>query len=296
VVDVTRTSRRGPFAWLRGLFDGRPEQRAPFEAVTVDVPEIVSVHRNSTIRFETPAKGDGFGFQVEIRCDWCAEGRLDQATLGRAVDGYQAAMPQRLTERVRHIARRYEPFRAEEAELAVNDHLREGECFENGLVSCRTVAYLQPAPEVLQQQRAAALELQDIEHRYAKSALQVQLLSEVAEKWRAFLAGGLAGVRQNGDALAWLTPWAVLLAEQPDKAATEVGDMFRQRQNQVDGFVKLLEKQSKAYQAQDLFEFVATSEHQLGHAMRLFGLPLPGELDSERELAEPLPRSRPARD
>jgi hypothetical protein len=296
VVDVISASRRGPFAWLRNLFDGRLEQRVPSGAVTVNVPEIVSVHRNSTFNFETPAKGDGFGFQVEIRCDWCAEGRLDQEALGSAVDGYQAGMPQRITERVRDIARRYEPFRAEEAELAVNDHLRDGECFENGLVSCRTVAYLQPAPEVLEQQRKAALELQDIEHRYAKSALQVQLLSEVAEKWRAFLAGGLAGVPQNGDALAWLTPWAVLLAEQPDKAATEVGDMFRQRQDQVDGFVKLLEKQTKAYQAQDLFEFVATSEQQLGHVMRLFGLPLPGELDSERELAEPLPRVRPARE
>lgn len=295
MVDVTSTSRRGPFAWLRGLFSGRPEQGTPFEAVTVEVPEIASVHRNSIVRFETPAKGDGFGFQVEIRCDWCAEGRLDELTLGRALDGYQAVMPERLTERVRDIARHYEPFRAEDAERAVNDHLREGECFENGLVNCRTVAYLQPAPEVLEQQRKAALELQDIEHRYAKSALQVRLLSEVAEKWRAFLAGGLAGVRQNDDALAWLTPWAVLLAEQPDKAATEVGEMFRQRQNQVDGFIKLLEKQSKAYQAQDLFEFVATNERQLSHAMRLFGLPLPGELDSGGEPAEPLPRARPVR-
>ncbi len=296
MVDVTSTSRRGPFAWLRGLFGGRPERQTAVEAVMVEVPETVSVHRDSIVRFETPAKGDGFGFQVEIRCDWCAEGRLDPQTLGRALDGYQAVMPQRLTERIRDIARRYEPFRAEEAERAVNDHLQEGECFENGLVSCRTVAYLQPAPEVLEQQRKAALELQDIEHRYAKSALQVRLLSEVAEKWREFLAGGLAGARQNDDALAWLTPWAVLLAEQPDKAATEVGDMFRQRQSQVDGFVKLLEKQSKAYQAQDLFEFVATNERQLGHAMRLFGLPLPGELEPGQEPAEPLPRARQARD
>ncbi|WP_406740204.1 hypothetical protein [Streptomyces atratus] len=295
---MTSTPRRGPFTWLRALFGGGPGPVVgmPFEAVTVEVPEIVSVHRNSTVTFETPAKGDGFGFHVEIRCDWCAEGRLDQERLSRSIDSYQAVMPQRLNERVRDIARRYEPFRAEEAELAVNHALREGECFENGLVSCRTVAYLQPAPEVLEQQRKAALELQDIEHRYAKSALHVKLLSEVSEKWRAFLAGGLAGVREDSDALSWLTPWAVLLAEQPDKAATEVGDMFRQRQKQVDEFVKLLEKQAKGYQAQDLFEFVVTNEQQLGHAMRLFGLPLPGELDSGGGLSEPLPRAQSARD
>ena len=296
---MTSTPRRGPFAWLRALFGGglEPVARVPFETVTVDVPEIMSVHRSSAVTFETPAKGDGFGFQVEIRCDWCAEGRLDQEKLNGAIDGYQAAMPQRLTERVRDVARRYEPFRAEEAEHAVNDALREGECFENGLVSCRTVAHLRPAPEVLDRQRKAALELQDIEHRYAKSALQVKLLGEVAEKWRAFLADGLAGVRQDGDALAWLTPWAVLLAEQPDKAATEVGDMFRQRQKQVEEFVRLLEKQAKGYQAQDLFEFVVTNERQLGHAMRLFGLPLPGELDSEGGWSEPLPRAaQPTRD
>ncbi|WDM11876.1 hypothetical protein J3S85_10230 [Streptomyces lavenduligriseus] len=293
---MSSTSRRGPFSWLRDLFGGRPGPGVPFEAVPVDLPETVSVHRTSTVTFETPSKGDGFCFRVEIRCDWCAEGRLDRETLDRAVEDYQAAMPDRLMERVRDVARRYEPFRAEDAEHAVNDHLREGECFENGLVTCRTVAHLQPAPEVLERQRNAALELQEIEHRYAKSALQVRLVSEVAEKWRAFLAGGLAGVRQNGDALAWLTPWAVLLAEQPDKAATEVGDMFRQRQSQLDGFIKLLEKQSKAYQAQDLFEFVVTNEEQLGHAMRLFGLPLPGELESGQGLEEPLPRARTARD
>ncbi|MFE3941174.1 hypothetical protein ACFXPV_04725 [Streptomyces sp. NPDC059118] len=291
---MTSTPHRGRFAWLRTLFGPKPVVR-PFEAVAVDVPEFVSVHRNSTVVFETPARGDGFGFQVEIRCDWCAEGRLDEERLSTAIDSYQTAMPQRLTERVRDVARRYEPFRAEEAELAVNQALQEGECFENGLVSCRTVANLQPAPEVLEQQRRAALELQDIEHRYAKSALQVKLLSDVAEKWRAFLVEGLAGVRQSGDAVSWLTPWAVLLAEQPDKAATEVGDMFRQRQKQVDEFVKLLEKQAKGYQAQDLFEFVVTNEQQLGHAMRLFGLPLPGELDSEGGLSEPLPRAQSAR-
>ncbi|MFE1407089.1 hypothetical protein [Streptomyces sp. NPDC058770] len=295
---MNSTSRRGSFAWLRALLRGGsvPVAGAPFTPVTVEVPEVVSVHRSSTVAFETPAKGDGFRFQVEIRCDWCAEGRLDEEQLGLAIDGYQAAMPQRLAERVRGIARRYEPFRAEEAERAVNDALREGECYESGLVSCRTVACLQPAAAVLEQQRKAALELQDIEHRYAKSALQVKLLNEVAEKWRAFLASGMAGLPLDRDALSWLTPWAVLLAEQPHTAAAEVGDMFRQRQKQVEEFGKLLGKQVKAYQAQDLFDFVVTNEQQLGHAMRLFGLPLPGEPGSADGFSEPLPRSRPVRD
>ncbi|MFJ1913463.1 hypothetical protein ACIOGX_16265 [Streptomyces sp. NPDC088147] len=292
---MTSTSRRGPFSWLRTLFGGGPGHAVPpLEAMTMDVPEIVAVHRESTVTFETPAKGGGFGFQVEIRCDWCAEGRLDSETLNRAIDGYQLAMPERLIERVREVARAYEPFHAEEAERAVNDALREGECFENGLVSCRTVAFFHLAPEVVEQQRKAALELQDIEHRYAKSALQVERLSDVAEKWRAFLAGGLAGPRQNEDTLSWLTPWAVLLAERPDQAATEVGDMFRQRHKQIDEFAKILDRQIKAYHAQDLFEFVLENEQQLTHAMRVFGLPLPGELGSGGGPSEPLPQ--PARD
>lgn len=296
MIDVSSAPHRGPFAWLRALFSNGPGLSAPFEAVTIDMPDIVPVHREAVVAFETPAKGDGFGFQVEIRCAWCAEGRLDQENLNRAIDRYQADMPQRLAERVRNIARRYEPFRTEAAERAVNEALREGECFENGLVSCRTVAHLQPAPEVVHQQREAALELQDIEHRYAKSALQVKLLSQVTEEWRAFLAGGLTGVRQDGDALSWLTPWAVLLAEQPDRAATEVSDMFQQRHKQVDEFARLLEKQAKGYQGTELFEFVVTNEQQLRHAMRLFNLPLPGELDPGEGLSEPLPRARPARD
>lgn len=294
---MTSTPRRGPFAWLRALLGGESWLGVPlFHPATVDVPEIEVVHLDSVVSFETPSRGGGFDFLVTIRCDWCAEGRLDQETLGRAIEGYQAGMDQRLRERVRDVVRRYEPFRAEEAELAVNQELEKGECFGNGLVRCRTVALIQPPPEVLEQQRKAALELQDMEHHYAKSALRVKLLSEVAEKWRTFLADGLAGARRSDDTLAWLTPWAVLLAEQPDKAATEVGDMFQQRQKQVEEFVKLLDGQIKGYQAQDLFDFVATNEHRLGHAMRLFGLALPGELKSEDRPHEPLPLAQPVRD
>ncbi|WP_030751717.1 hypothetical protein [Streptomyces sp. NRRL F-5135] len=287
---MTGMPPRGAWGWLRALFGGRRQSVLSFESMTMDVPETAVVHRDSVVSFETPARGDGFDFQVEIRCEWCAEGRLDQEVLGRAIDGYQADMPQRLTERVRDITRLYEPFRAEEAELAVNDALREGECFENGLVRCRTVAFLRPAPEVLEQQRKAALELQDIEHRYAKSALQVELLTQVSERWRTFLAEGLVGTRQNDDSLSWLTPWAVLLAEQPDRAATEVGDMFQQRRGQLEDFLKFLEQQVKAHQAHDVFDFVVTNEHQLGRAMRMFGLPLPGDLASGSGEAEPLPQ------
>lgn len=168
-----------------------------------------------------------------------------------------------------------------------------GECFENGLVTCTTVAHLQPAPEVLDKQREASLELQEIEHKYAKSELQVRLLREASEKWQDFLAEGLIGERADDDTMSWLTPWAVLLAEQPDRAATEVGDMFQQRQNQVDRFVKLLGRQRKEYESQDLYEFVIANEQQLGHAMRLFGLPLPGDLPPGGGMPEPLPR-RPA--
>ncbi|MFF4604982.1 hypothetical protein ACFY12_19895 [Streptomyces sp. NPDC001339] len=295
---MTSTSRRGPLVWLRALLGREPQAAAPlFESaevnVNVNVPELTAVHQESTVAFETPAAGGGFDFQVEIRCEWCAEGRLDHSALSRAIDGYRSALPQLLTERVRAIAGRYEPFRVAEAEHAVNQELGKGECFENGLVRCRTTAFLRPAPEVLEQQRRAALELQEIEHRYAKSALQVRLLSEVSEQWRAFLAGGLAGVRPDDEASSWLTPWAVLLAEQPDKAATEVGSMFRLRQEHFDRYVKLLGRQHKEYEARDLFEFVAKNEQQLGQAMRLFGLSLPGEDGSGDGPAGPLPR--PAR-
>ncbi|WP_458089973.1 hypothetical protein [Streptomyces malaysiensis] len=292
---MTSTPRRGPLGWLRSLFGGRPYPAA-FEPMTVEVPEIATVHRVSTVSFDTPAKGGGFDFRVEIRCDWCAEGRLDQETLGGAIEDYQAAMPQRLTERVRDIARVYEPFHAERAERHLNQELQEGECFENGLVTCSTTAFVQPPPLVLEQQRKAALELQEIEHRYAKSALQVRLLTEVAEQWRTFLAGGLVGERLDVDSISWLTPWAVLLAEQPDKAASEVGEMFRERQQQFQNFAKLLGRQVKEYHAQDLFEFVNANERQLGHAMHVFGLPTPGREDLEGGSPGPLPRPQPVRD
>ncbi|MFB6567199.1 hypothetical protein [Streptomyces noursei] len=288
---MTSTARRGRLSWLRALFGGGADSVGPlFADVEVDVPERVAVHREATVTFETPALGGGFEFHVEIRCEWCAEGRLEQEKLSHAIDTYQAGLPKRLVDRVRDIARTFEPFRVQDAESAVNAALGAGECFENGLVSCRTTAFLRPAPEVLEQQRAAALEMQQIQHRYEKSALQVRLLGEVSQEWRRFLASGMAGVRQDDETGSWLTPWAVLLAEQPDKAATEVGDMFRQREAQFTQFVQLMGRQTKEYEAQDLFDFVVANEQQLGHAMRLFGLPAPGDLSSGDGPAEPLPR------
>ncbi|MEV4948726.1 hypothetical protein [Streptomyces sp. NPDC053755] len=293
---MTSTPRRGPISWLRSLFGRQALPDAPvFSPVTVDVPEIAVVHRESVVSFETPAKGGGFDFHVEIRCDWCAEGRLDTYSLSRAVDGYQAALPQRLAERVREITRDYQPFHAQEAERAVNEALREGECFDSGLVTCRTSTVVRPAPEIVEQQRKAALDLQEIEHHYAKSSLRVRLLSEVAEEWRAFLASGLVDVRPDDESASWLTPWAVLLAERPEEAAAEVGAMFRERQKQLDQFVTLVGRQRKEYQAHDLFEFVIDNERQLGRAMRLFGLAPAGESEPGGGPAEPLPQPRSSR-
>ncbi|MFF7181201.1 hypothetical protein [Streptomyces sp. NPDC008121] len=293
---MTRTPRRGPISWLRSLFGRRAEPDAPvFSPVTVDVPEIVKVHRESVVAFETPSKGGGFDFRIEIRCDWCAEGRLDTLALSRAVDGYQADLPQRLAERVREITRHYEPFHAQDAEQAVNEALREGECFDSGLVTCRTSTVVRPPQEIVDQQRKAALELQQIEHDYAKSSLRVRLLGEVAEEWRAFLASGLVDVGPDDESASWLTPWAVLLAERPEEAASEVSAMFRERQKQLDQFITLVGRQRKEYQAHDLFEFVTDNERQLGRAMRLFGLVPAGEPGPAVGPPEPLPQPRSSR-
>ncbi|MFF8955084.1 hypothetical protein [Streptomyces sp. NPDC014894] len=294
---MTSAPHRGLFSRLRRfLGGGRSEAFQPFPGLPVDVPEKVTVHRGSLVSFTTPSKGDGYAFQVDIHCDWCAEGRFDRETLTYAIDEYESTMPQRLEELVRDVARGFDPFRVEAAEHAVNKELGKGGCIAEGMVSCRSIARLQPAPEVLEWQRTAARDLHAIEHRYAKSALQVRLLSRTAEQWRTFLAEGLVDTPQSQDTLSWLTPWAVLLADQPDKAASEVGEMFRQRRQQVDDFVKIVEGQTNRYQAHDLFDFVATNERNLGHAMRVFGLPLPGEPDPGSVQPGPLPRPRPAQD
>ncbi|MEV3870683.1 hypothetical protein [Streptomyces sp. NPDC049906] len=289
---MSSASPRGLFSRLRRFFGrGRSDVVPPFPGLPVDVPEKVTMHRGSLVSFTTPCKGDAYAFRVDVHCDWCAEGRFDRETLNLEIDAHESTVSQRLEELVRGVAREFDPFRVQAAEHAVNSALGQDACLSNGVVSCRPVARLQPAPEVLKWQQDAARELHDIEHHYAKSALRVQLLHRTAEQWRDFLAGGLVGALEGEDALSWLTPWAVLLAEQPDKAADEVGEMFRQRRSEVKDFLTLLERQTNGYQSHDLFEFVATRETQLGHAMRVFGLPLPGEEGPNH----PLPGPRSAR-
>lgn len=289
--------RRGLRTWLRSVF-GTAAYRG------VDLPEVLTVHRTTTITLETPAKGGGFVFHLDIRCDWCAEGRYDEEALNRSIDTYEEGLSQRLCDRIRRPAQEHEPYRVEAAERAVNEALAEGECFENGLVRCATLAHVRPAPEVRDRQQEAALRCQQIEHEYDLSRLRVHRLREVSAHWRDFLAEGLVtGIEGGADGtraraltprevelLSWITPWAVLLAERPEQAAVQVTEMFDQRSRQVGQFIKYLGDQTKAYQHMDLFDFVVTNEQQLAHAMRVFGMPMPGDLTPPTGPPDPLPR------
>ncbi|MFI6584165.1 hypothetical protein [Embleya sp. NPDC050493] len=299
---TTRTSgglprRRGLRTWLRSLF-GSPTHGG------VDLPEVLTVHRTTTISLETPARGNGFMFHLDVRCDWCAEGRYDEAALHRSIDTYQEGLSDRLADRIRKPAQEHEPYRVEDAERAVNAALAEGECFENGLVRCATLAQVRPAPEVRDREQEAALRRQQIEHEYDLSRLRVRRLREVSAHWRDFLAEGLVtGIEGGADGtrtraltphevetLSWITPWAVLLAERPEEAAVQVARMFDQRTGQVQSFIDYLSAQTRAYQQMDIFDFVVTNEKQLKSAMQVFGLPMPGALTPRSGPSEPLPR------
>ncbi|MFI1383893.1 hypothetical protein [Embleya sp. NPDC020886] len=289
--------RRGLRTWLRSVF------RSPVH-VGADLPELLTVHRTTTISLETPARGGGFMFHLDIRCDWCAEGRHDEAALQRSIDTYQEGLSDRLADRIRKPAQEHEPYRVEDAERAVNAVLADGECFENGLVRCATLARVQPAPEVRDREQEAALRRQQIEHEYDLSRLRVRRLREVSAHWRDFLAEGLVtGIEGGADGtrtraltphevetLSWTTPWAVLLAERPQEAAVQVARMFDERTGQVQLFIDYLSAQTKAYQQMDIFDFVVTNEEQLGRAMKVFGMPMPGGPTSRSGPPEPLPR------
>lgn len=114
---------RRRWAWFVSLFEKKPRTIAPpepsptkFESFVVPAPTLKP--------FSTPAKGDGFTFEIQANVVWIANVgddsdrrvRLSRERVEKAVEERRATIRQELMTAVRPIARTYAPFQAAELE------------------------------------------------------------------------------------------------------------------------------------------------------------------------------------
>jgi hypothetical protein len=249
----------------------------PFE-----LPELLNVHEPSdTFTIETPALGDGFNFLVRVRCSWCVqatatkrEKKQKTAQVREFMETNRDITRERIEERIRPIARTFEPYRAAEAEELINQKVVD--CLNDGdvRVTVRTwVDVCDPVREDLQKvwrQRLVADANGDMQKAY------VDLLTALQKAWQGLLVTGLETMGAVPESAAWLAPYALALAEDPKNAA---GYLKRALDERVDHTENLL-RNLGAMVVDDrieAIEFAFQSDSALRRLLTYLGVPVPGE-------------------
>jgi hypothetical protein len=286
----TRTWRRFTGRFRRTWVDD------PFPP-PIKMPALLDVHEPSDqFDFETPALGDAFNFRVRVRCSWTVQATAKEeetekkiAEVRGFIEQSRAITRDRLEERVRPIARTFPPYRAAEAEKALNETISE--CLNDGdvRVTVRTwVDVSDPVREDLQKVwherllTESASEL-DCDMKMAQLNLSGDLkkahvaqLGELQEEWRRLLIAGLVGIGAVDEANAtWLAPYALALAEDPNNAASYLktaldGRVEHAEQLLADLGTLAIDERIEA------IEFAFQSQSALHRLLMYLGVPVPG--------------------
>ena len=264
----------------------------------IKMPTLLDVHEPSEeFIFETPALGDAFNFRIRVRCAWtvqatASEEKMEEkiAEVREFIQQSRAITRDRLEERVRPIARTFPPYRAAEAEKALNETLAD--CLNDGdvRVTVRTwVDVSDPVRQDLQKvwhERLIAesgskldsdLKMRQLDLSGDLKKAHVAQLGELQEEWRKLLVAGLTGIGAVDEASAtWLAPYALKLAEDPENAAGYLKDVLERR---VDHAERLLADLGALAidDRVEAIEFAFQSQSALHRLLMYLGVPIPAQ-------------------
>jgi hypothetical protein len=291
-------------AWRR--FTGRFRRtwvKGPFPP-PIRMPALLDVHEPSEdFSFETPAFGDAFNFRVRVRCSWTVQATASEdetkkkvAEVREFIEQSRAITRDRIEERVRPIARTFPPYRAAEAEKALNETISD--CLNDGdvRVTVRTwVDVSDPVREDLQavwHDRLIAESGSELDSMLKKAQMElsgdlkkahVAQLGELQEEWRKLLVAGLVQIGAVDEAKTrWLAPYALALAEDPKNAAGYLKDALAGR---VDHAERLLADLGVLAidDRVEAIEFAFQSQSALHRLLMYLGVPVPGAAGSDRD-------------
>lgn len=285
--DRPKQSRQGWWKRTWKRFTGRFSRSwvaDPFP-ISIKMPTLLDVHEPSEdFEFETPALGDAFNFRVRVRCSWTVQAtasdeEMDEkiAEIREFIAKSRAITRDRIEERVRPVARTFAPYRAAQAEKALNATISD--CLNDGdvRVTVRTwVDVTDPVREDLKKvwhdrlMADSAAELQGIlkkEH--------VKLLGELQDAWRQLLIGGLEGIGAVDEANAtWLAPYALRLAENPENAAKCLHEALELRVGHAEQLLADLGVLAMDDRVEAI-EFAFQSQSALHRLLMYLGVPVP---------------------
>jgi uncharacterized Zn finger protein (UPF0148 family) len=247
------------------------------------MPELLDVHEPSDeFTIETPAMGDAFNFVVRIRCSWCVQATATEEEKEEKTEEVREFIAKsrsitrdRLEEQIRPLARRFPPYRAAEAEAALNKEIVD--CLNDGdvRVTVRTwVDVCDPVREDLRKVWQQRL-LVDADGDLSKS--NVELLAALQRAWRRLLTEGMEGIGAVPEAKTrWLAPYALALAQDPKNAAGYLKAALTERVDHTEQLLADLGALTidERYEA---IEFAFQSESTLRALLTHLGVPVPSK-------------------
>jgi hypothetical protein len=258
----------------------------PEPARPLKMPDLLDVNEPSDeFIIETPAMGDAFNFQVRIRCSWHIQATAPEAEkekkTAEVLNFIETSRPitrQRIEERVRPIARQFPPYRAAEAEAALNQELVD--CLKGGDVRVTVRTWVDVSAPVREDLQKVWRDRLIVDAAGDLKKAHVELLGTLQEAWKDLLLDGLAGMGAIAEAkTGWLAPYALALAEDPKHAAAYLKDVLERR---VDHAEQLLADLG-ALAIDDRFEaieFAFQSESALRALLAYLGVPIPGSVSA----------------
>ncbi|MEU8277551.1 hypothetical protein ACFYOK_18125 [Microbispora bryophytorum] len=229
------------------------------------------------LEFETPALGDGFTFQVVIRCVREAGGRRHDRAFWSDVEEEQVRAHDLVRRVARDVCRRHSAFSPGQAERETSESINAAFAAHPTLRGRWSVqVHVNLSDEVRSLQREAQMRMQKIISEGEAVALRLQKIQE--------LTGISEGLLSSATG-QWIARYAVRLAQQPEAAADVVAQMLDERQERAERLVKLVDEMVAVHQQAGIFDLVIASEGALRHALKQLGVDVP-PLESDSIFAD----------
>lgn len=274
--------RRWMSTWRTRWSGGRRDALRPNLPPDLPMPDLLNVHEpQDTFTLESPAMGDAFNFLIRVRCSWCVQAtataeKRDERTqqIRTFIADNRPAILERVEDTIRPLARKFPPYRAAEAEDEINKGLTG--CLSDGDVRVTVVARVdvcEPVREDLQKAWRERLLLDcngDFRQRH------VEVLKELQDKWRELLLEGLEGIGEVQKAkAAWIAPYALALAQDPQQSAAEhLQTLVDHRVSHAEKLLANLSRLVVDERIEEL-EFAFQSDSALRAVLTLLGVPVP---------------------
>jgi hypothetical protein len=253
---------------------------------SIPMPEPIDIHEPSEeFVIDTPALGDAFDFKIRVRCSWCvqatalpSERQQKIAEVRKLIEKSRPTTKDRIEEHVRPVARKFPPYRAAEAEDALNEVLVG--CLSDGDVQVKIRTWVDVSDPIRTELQKVWRQRLTEDTNGDRRKAYAELLGELQESWQQVLFKGLENMGATEEAkTGWLAPYALALAENPKNAPRYLTEVLTKRVDHAEQLLAALSALALNDQRLEDLEFVFQSESALRALLVYLGVPVPSAKD-----------------